>query len=81
MGLFARLLGLNSWTFYVTFAWGRGREVEKLLLAEGISITNRGISGGELFFDVALDKAVEAQRIMQRAGVPLRHGAYPGGIA
>lgn len=79
MGFFKRLLGLESYTFYVDASGGwAGAQIEDLLQQHGIEMSNRHpaippFTFDELFFDVALADVGRAREIMFDAGVPLLH--------
>jgi hypothetical protein len=68
---------LHAWTFYLPYqksvkkAWN-GRDIEKLLKQNGIKSWGHMDYFNEYLFRVDLDDAQKAERILTKAGVPLK---------
>ncbi len=72
----ASLVGANAYPFFVPLdgPWGAA-DIQNLLAGKGIRLWGLGFANGEMFFQVSRKQAAWAQYVMQRAGVPLLHGA------
>lgn len=66
------LLGLNMWAFAVPLDSGwRGRDIQQLLAANGVSLWGWAFVEGAFLFHIRRNQAEWAEEVLLWAGVPL----------
>jgi hypothetical protein len=64
-------------TFYISLDSGwSGAQCERILGDAGISVYARCIAEGDAFFTVSNDQAEQAERLLLRAGAPLKYHLF-----